>query len=228
MSREALVLLVCCCDFRDGAERLIPSKSLRNAVIRAFPGLFRILRMCAPRRAAAVVRPRGREKSADRRRRILISRLLIIRASVPRRKSPFPAYFKGFPAVSPLIPPYPAFLKYPVSPQLHLLVVFTEQLFAALVSSGGNRRLSLAALNNRDFVVWAGHFVSLLSVIGGWGGVLPPHFGRKKAGDLFQISCSVCRCEGGGYLAVKVRDKLTRWVDGTLKNYGSLVISSLA
>lgn len=118
MSREALVLLVCCCDFRDGAERLIPSKSLRNAVIRAFPGLFRILRMCAPRRAAAVVRPRGREKSADRRRRILISRLLIIRASVPRRKSPFPAYFKGFPAVSPLIPPYPAFLKYPVSPQL--------------------------------------------------------------------------------------------------------------
>lgn len=116
MSREALVLLVCCCDFRDGAEWLIPSKSLRNAVIRAFPGLFRILRMCAPRRAAAVVRPRGREKSADRRRRILISRLLIIRASVPRRKSPFPAYFKGFPAVSPLIPPYPAFLKYPVSP----------------------------------------------------------------------------------------------------------------
>ena len=118
MSREALVLLVCCCDFRDGAEWLIPSKSLRNAVIRAFPGLFRILRMCAPRRAAAVVRPRGREKSADRRRRILISRLLIIRAFVPRRKSPFPAYFKGFPAVSPLIPPYPAFLKYPVSPHV--------------------------------------------------------------------------------------------------------------
>lgn len=119
MSREALVLLVCCCDFRDGAERLIPSKSLRNAVIWAFPGLLCILRMCAPRRAAAVVRPRGREKSADRRRRILISRLLIIRAAVPRWKSPFPAYFKGFPAVSPLIPPYPAFLKYPVSPQLH-------------------------------------------------------------------------------------------------------------
>ena len=117
MSRKALVLLVCCCDFRDGAERLIPSKSLRNAVIRAFPGLFRILRMCAPRRAAAVVRPRERKKSADRRRRILISRLLIIRASVPRRKSPFPAYFKGFPAVSLLFPPYPAFLKYPVSPQ---------------------------------------------------------------------------------------------------------------
>ena len=64
---------------------------------------------------------------------------------------------------------------------LHLLVVFTEQLFAALVSSGGNRRLPLAALNNRDFVVWTGHFVSLLSLIGGRGGVLPPHFGQKKS-----------------------------------------------
>lgn len=95
---------------------------------------------------------------------------------------------------------------------LHLLVVFTEQLFATLVSSGGNRRLPLAALNNRDFVVWTGHFVSLLSVIGGWGGVLPPHFGQKKAGDLFQISCSVCRCVGGGYLVIKVRGKLTRCV----------------
>lgn len=125
MSRKALVLLVCCCDFRDGAEWLIPSKSLRNAVIRAFPGLFCILRMCAPRRAAAVVRPRGREKSADRRRRILISRLLIIRASVPRRKSPFPAYFKGFPAVSLLIPPYPAFLKYPVSPQSGIAFLYS-------------------------------------------------------------------------------------------------------
>ena len=138
MSREALVLLVCCCDFRDGAERLIPSKSLRNAVIRAFPGLFRILRMCAPRRAVAVVRPRGREKSADRRRRILISRLLIIRASVPRRKSPFPAYFKGFPAVSPLIPPYPAFLKYPVSP--HLLTYGPMLVICALAATPLGKR----------------------------------------------------------------------------------------
>lgn len=135
MSREALVLLVCCCDFRDGAERLISSKSLRNAVIRAFPGLFRILRMCAPRRAAAVVRPRGREKSADRRRRILISRLLIIRASVPRRKSPFPAYFKGFPAVSPLIPPYPAFLKYPVSPHQTRSLTLVETILVSLPPS---------------------------------------------------------------------------------------------
>ena len=96
---------------------------------------------------------------------------------------------------------------------LHLLVVFTEQLFATLVSSGGNRRLSLAALNNRDFVVWTGHFVSLLSV-SLVDGVAFYHLilGRKKAGDLFQISCSVCRCVGGGYLVVKVRDKLTRCV----------------
>lgn len=143
MSREALVLLVCCCDFRDGAERLISSKSLRNAVIRAFPGLFCILRMCAPRRAAAVVRPRGREKSADRRRRILISRLLIIRASVPRRKSPFPAYFKGFPAVSPLIPPYPAFLKYPVSPQRFCPFTLSSALSSAAQSSLAMRSLTL-------------------------------------------------------------------------------------
>jgi hypothetical protein len=64
---------------------------------------------------------------------------------------------------------------------LHLLVVFTEQLFAALVSSDGNHRLPLAALHNRDFVVWTGHFVFLLLLIGGWGGVLPPHFGQKKS-----------------------------------------------
>ena len=47
--------------------------------------------------------------------------------------------------------------------------------------SGGNRRLLLASLHNRDFVVWTGHFVSLLSVIGGWGGVFLPHFGQKKS-----------------------------------------------
>ena len=70
--------------------------------------------------------------------------------------------------------------------------------------SGGNRRLLLASLHNRDFVVWTGHFVSLLSLIGGRGGVLPPHFGQKKAGDLFQISCLVCRCMGGGYLVVVI------------------------
>ena len=68
---------------------------------------------------------------------------------------------------------------------LHLLVVFTEQFFATLVSSGGNRRLLLAALHNRNFVVRTGHFVSLLSVIGGWGGVLPPHFGQKKSRQPF-------------------------------------------
>ena len=50
-----------------------------------------------------------------------------------------------------------------------------------LTSRGGNRRLPLAALHNRDFIVWTGHFVSLLSMLGGWGGVLPPHFGQKKS-----------------------------------------------
>jgi len=43
----------------------------------------------------------------------------------------------------------------------------------------------LAALHNRNFVVRTGHFVSLLSVIGGWGGVLPPHFGQKKSRQPF-------------------------------------------
>ena len=100
---------------------------------------------------------------------------------------------------------------------LHLLVVFTEQLFTTLVGSGGNRRLPLAALNNRDFVVWTGYFVSLLSVIDGWGGALPPHFGQKKQETFFQISCSVCRCVSGGYLVVKVRDKLTRCKANKLK-----------
>jgi hypothetical protein len=33
---------------------------------------------------------------------------------------------------------------------------------------------------------------------------------EKKQEIFFQISCSVCRCVGGGYLVVKVRDKLTR------------------
>ena len=36
--------------------------------------------------------------------------------------------------------------------------------------TGSNRRLLLASLHNRDFVVWTGHFVSLLS-----------DFGQKKS-----------------------------------------------
>ena len=39
---------------------------------------------------------------------------------------------------------------------LHLLVVFTEQLFAALVSSGGNSRLAVATLDDGDLIVWTG------------------------------------------------------------------------
>ena len=70
---------------------------------------------------------------------------------------------------------------------LHFLVVFTEQFFAALIGSGGNRRLLLASLHNRDFVVWTGHFVSLLSLIGGWVAFYHLIWGRKKAGDLFRF-----------------------------------------
>ena len=92
---------------------------------------------------------------------------------------------------------------------LHLLVIFTEKLFATLVSSGGNRRLPLASLYNRDFVVWTGHFVSLLSMLGGWGGVLPPHFGQKKSRRPFS-DFLLGMPLGGGYLVVKVRGKLTR------------------
>ena len=76
--------------------------------------------------------------------------------------------------------------------------------------SGGNRRLLLASLHNRDFVVWTGHFVSLLSVIGGWGGVLPPHLGQKKSRRPFQISCSVVPPVGGWYSVLKVRVRVAR------------------
>ena len=37
-----------------------------------------------------------------------------------------------------------------------------------LTGRGGNRRLLLAALNNRDFVVWTGHFVSFGNWWMGW------------------------------------------------------------
>lgn len=48
---------------------------------------------------------------------------------------------------------------------LHLLVIFTEQLFATLVCGGVNRRLLLASLHNRDFIVWTRAFC-ITSVIG--------------------------------------------------------------
>ena len=97
---------------------------------------------------------------------------------------------------------------------LHLLVIFTEQLFAALVGSGGNRRLLLATLNNRDFVVWTGHFVSLLSMLGGWGGVFLPHFGQKKSRRPFSdflLGVPLCgrrvfNCKSSGQV-----DPMGRW-----------------
>ena len=45
----------------------------------------------------------------------------------------------------------------------YFLVIFTEQLFAALVSSGGNSRLAVATLDDGDLIVWTGHLVFLLS-----------------------------------------------------------------
>ena len=49
---------------------------------------------------------------------------------------------------------------------------------------------------------------------------------EKKQEIFFQISCSVCRCVGGGYLVVKVRDKLTRCVSGKLEVFSSGYIST--
>ena len=43
-----------------------------------------------------------------------------------------------------------------------------------------SRDCKLNLRKNVDYL-WTGHFVSLLSLIGGWGGVLPPHFGQKKS-----------------------------------------------
>ena len=54
-----------------------------------------------------------------------------------------------------------------------------------LTGSGGNRRLLLASLHNRDFVVWTGHFVSLLSVIGGWGWRFSTSFWAEKKQETF-------------------------------------------
>ncbi len=92
---------------------------------------------------------------------------------------------------------------------LHLLVVFTEQLFAALVSSGGNRRLPLAALHNRDLIVWTGPFVFLLS-----------DFGQKKSRIPFSdflLGVPLCRqrvfsCKSSGQVVpMCVGGKASNW-----------------
>ena len=53
------------------------------------------------------------------------------------------------------------------------------------------------------------YFFSAL-VIGGWGGVLPPHFGQKKSRRPFSDFLLGVPLWGGGYLVVKVRGNLTR------------------
>ena len=56
-----------------------------------------------------------------------------------------------------------------------------------LTGSGGNRRLLLASLHNRDFVVWTGHFVSLLSLIGGWVAFYHLILAEKKQETFFRF-----------------------------------------
>ena len=75
-----------------------------------------------------------------------------------------------------------------IRPIIHVSAVNDEllsavgKLTAEYGRIGGNRRLAVAALHNRDFVVWTGHFVFLLSV-----------FGHRKSRIPFQISCLLCR-----------------------------------
>ena len=56
-----------------------------------------------------------------------------------------------------------------------------------LTGRGGNRRLPLAALHNRDFVVWAGHFASLLSVLVDGAAFFYLILGRKKQETFFRF-----------------------------------------
>ena len=91
-----------------------------------------------------------------------------------------------------------------------------------LTGSGGNRRLLLASLHNRYFIVRTGHFVSLLSVIGGWGGVLPPHFGQKKSRQPFSdflLGVPLCgrrvfSCKSSGQV-----DPMCEWQTGSSYAY---------
>mgnify|MGYP007016947813 CR=1 FL=1 len=91
---------------------------------------------------------------------------------------------------------------------LHFLVVFTEQLFAALVGSGGNRRLLLATLNNRDFRL-CGQGISYSSFLCLVDGVAFYHliFGQKKKQEtffqIFLLGVPLCKrrvfsCESSG------------------------------
>ena len=66
------------------------------------------------------------------------------------------------------------------------------------------------AYRQRLPILAAFYLVSLLSVIGGWGGVLPPHLGQKKSRRPFQISCSVVPPVGGWYSVLKVRVRVAR------------------
>ncbi len=73
-----------------------------------------------------------------------------------------------------------------------LLVVFREQLLAALVGGGRNSGFIVAPLDDGDFTVRAWQVCALLS----------PGFRAKKSRIPFQISCLGVPLIGGGYLVI--------------------------
>ena len=87
-----------------------------------------------------------------------------------------------------------------------LLVVFREQLFAALVGGGRNSGFIVAPLDDGDFTVRAWQVCALLS----------PGFGAKNSRIPFQISCLGVPLVGGGlfsFLIVYQFDKLEFYGD---------------
>ena len=92
----------------------------RNARFRPFPGVFVIYRPCVRRCVFGLFWPlQGIRKGPCSKPMPSFSRLLIIAKPFPPEKWRFPVEIAGFLAVSHLIPPFPAFLKYVVSVQQH-------------------------------------------------------------------------------------------------------------
>lgn len=81
------------------------------------------------------------------------------------------------------------------------LVVLGKEPFPALVGSGSDCGLTVAALDDFYIMVWTWQARFLLS---------PRCWGKKEQGTCQKISCSVVPPVGGGYLVLKVRVKLAR------------------